>query len=156
MRPGAGRLIPAAALAAGTLIALLAAPHAWYLTLGPLCLFLILLAVPVFQNDRWVVLLASGELVVLATALASVWGGWLVQLAVFGLFTFRSDDAGPARAIPEFLLAGAGTLAVVLILEPANHVMVPFLAILGILATVYAILEISAFRWKRALAGGRA
>ena len=124
----------------------------WYLTFIAATAFAII-AVTQGENDNaLILLLASGEILVIAVASASFFPGVLVQCAVIGAaFSSYMTDAQDPTLFVLFCLA---TIGGAVILDRSNQALLPFVAITALVAGVtFVIIGVQEMRERRMFRG---
>ena len=127
----------------------------WYL--GPIAAALFVLAAVSSQSadDSRVLILATGELLVIAVAASSFPAGFIVQCAVIGAVLFDGEGLPGTRDSLLFALWCIAALAGAVVLYVSNQVLLPFLAITaGVAALTVLLVSVQEMRECRMYAGG--
>jgi len=108
-------------------------------------------------DDDTVVTLATGELLVIAVASASFYAGLAVQCAVIGAALLGGRAPAGRRDAPLFAAFCLAAIAGAVVLDRSNQILLPFLAMAGIVvAAALALTAIQELRVRRKYAGGGA
>ena len=117
--------------------------------------FVLAALLPLTSDDNRVLLLATGELLVIAVAGTSFLGGVIVQCAVIGAVLFDTGGMPDTRDVAMFALFCCAALGGALILDRSNQVLLPFLALAAGVAGVTAIVVgVQELRERRMFSGG--
>ena len=117
--------------------------------------FLLAALLPLTSDDNRVLLLATGELLVIAVAGTSFPMGVIVQCAVTGAVLLDGEGLPDIPDVAMFALFSFAVIAGALVLDLSNQVLLPFLAlaagVAGVTAVVVGVQEI---RERRMYSGG--
>jgi hypothetical protein len=122
----------------------------WYLRIIAATVLVIAAVILPENDDTMIILLACGEVLVIAVATASFLVGALIQCAVIG--AALSGDRAPADARDRnlFLLLCAGILGGAVILDRANQLLLPFLIMaVAVIAATFMLTGIQEMRERR-------
>ena len=101
--------------------------------------------------DRAFCLACAGTLLVAASAAASTWEGlgmaWLVAGIIATVMEF------PMRSIPALLAAFLATAAITLMIEMANHVLLPLVILACMTGLIAAVMAIRDYRFRKHYSG---
>jgi hypothetical protein len=148
------RLLFVIAAAVATVLSLFSG-ELWYLRVIAAAVFVIAAFLPLEGNDKRILLLASGELLVIAVADASFFTALVVQCAVIGAVLFDGTDFSGTRDLAIFSVWCIAALLVAIILDRSNQVLLPFLAITaGVVAVTGILIGLQEMRERRKFAGG--
>jgi hypothetical protein len=107
------------------------------------------------SDDKRVLLLATGELLVIAVAGPSFLGGVIVQCAVIGAVVFDGEGMPYIRDSILFGLFCIAALGGALILDLSNQVLLPFLALTaGVAGATAVLVTVQELRERRTYSGG--
>ena len=106
------------------------------------------------SDDIRILLLATGELLVIAVAAVSFPPGFVVQCAVIGAVLFDKKGLPDTLDATLFVVWCIAVLGGALVLDFANQVLLPFLVITGGVATITTLLVgVQEMRDRRRYAG---
>jgi len=129
--------------------------HSWYLTLIAIAVFIMAVFIQQESDDSTIVILASGEILVIAIAAESLWLGFIVQCAVIGAVMYDGKILTDIRDLKFLGLYCLVAFICTLIFDRSNQVLLPFLTITAIVAATTGILvTVQEIRERRMYAGG--
>ncbi len=103
--------------------------------------------------DRVFYLVCSGILLVAISGAASVWEGLVLAWMAAGVIATVMEIHVSAQDLPALLVAGSVTLAITLMIELANHVLLPLAILCGITGCVLAVMAIRDYRFRKQYSG---
>jgi len=103
--------------------------------------------------DRIFYLVCSGTLLVAVCAAAVVWEGLIIAWLVAGVIATVMKVTLTAKDLPALLAACSVTAIISLMIDRANHVLLPLAILCGIAASVFAVMSIRAYRFRKQYAG---
>jgi hypothetical protein len=121
----------------------------WYLTLVLLGVFILVSWRTRAWPDRVFYLTCSGILLVVACSAASTGEGLVVAWLLAGVIATVMGMIWSKKDIPAVLMFGSSTLAVALMIQLANHVLLPLLILGAATALVVAALAIRDYRFRK-------
>jgi hypothetical protein len=149
------RILFVLAAAAAALFSL-AQGDSWYLRLIAAAVFVLAAFVKQGSGDNRILILAAGEVLVIAVALSYFWTGFIVQCAVIG--AVLADGMVPAGSGNRtlFVLYCIAALTGAIILDRSNQVLLPFLLLTAIIAAAtVTFVGVQEMRERRMYAGGK-
>ena len=107
------------------------------------------------SDDTRILILAAGEVLVIAVAAASFWTGFIVQCAVIGAVLVDGKVPADSRDLTLFALYCIAALTGAIIFDRSNQVLLPFLAVTAIVAAAtVTFIGVQEMRERRMYAGG--
>ena len=128
---------------------------AWYLTLVLLGLFVAVYWLTRNWHDRVFYLVCSGALLVVACGTTSIWEGLAIAWMLGGIIATATGMEVSRDDIPAVLTFGACTLAVALMIQLSNHVLLPLLVLSAASAGIAAVMAIRDYRFRKLCSGAR-
>src|SRR5665647_1364824 len=142
--------------AAAAALLSLAQGDSWYLRLIAAAVFVLAAFLYHGSEDNRILILATGEVLVIAVAAASFFTGFIVQCAVIG--AVLADGMVPADTGNRtlFALYCIAALTGAIIFDRSNQVLLPFFLITAIVAAAtVAFVGVQEMRERRMYAGGK-
>jgi hypothetical protein len=127
----------------------------WYLTLVLLGLFITVYWLTVSRHDRVFYLVCSGVLLVVACGTISIWEGFIIAWTLGVIIATAAGMRVSRNDIPALLTFGSCTLAVALMIQLANHVLLPLLVLSAVIAGIAAVLAIRDYQFRKECSGAR-
>jgi len=147
--------IISALVAAAAAVSAMVQGTVWYLVVIAAAVFGVVIVLPRFRDNR-ILLLASGELLVVAVAAASFWAGFIVQCAVIGAVVPDTRIPADRRDLTLVGLFCIAAFPCALFLDRSNQVLVPFLAVTAAAGAATVIfIGVGEMRERRRYAGGK-
>ena len=141
-----------AALAAAVVAA--AGSETWYPVLIAAVFFVFAMMLRRGSDETRILLLATGELLVIAVAAVSFPPGFVVQCAVIGAVLFDKKGLPDTLDATLFVVWCIAVLGGALVLDFANQVLLPFLVITGgVVAGTVLLVGVQEMRDRRRYAG---
>jgi hypothetical protein len=143
-------------IAAGAALYSLDQGHGRYLPLIAVAAFILAAFIQQGSDDTRILILASGEILVIAVAAASLWVSFIVQCAVIGAILFDGRVLSDTRDLTFFGLYCIVALTCTIILDRSNQVLLPFLTVTAIVgATTVMLVKVQEMQERRMYAGGK-
>lgn len=143
-------------IAAVTAILSLYQTVTWYFTVIITAIFVILAFTKGTSEDNEILILASGELLVIAVATTSFWLGYIVQCAIIGAVMLDGKVPADTQDLKIFAFLCLAALICAIIIDRSNHMLLPFLTVTAIITGItITILGVQEMRDRRAYAGGK-
>jgi len=130
--------------------------NSWYLRLIAAAVFVLAAFMKQDSDDNRILILAAGEVLVIAVAAASFWPGFIIQCAVIGVIL--GDGMVPADTGNRTLFALYCIAALIgaIIFDRSNQVLLPFFVVTAIVAAATVIfVGVQEMRERRMYAGGK-
>ncbi len=127
----------------------------WYLILLLLGLFATVHRLTKTRDDRVFYLVCSGSLLVIACGTASIWEGLIVAWLAGSSIASAMGMAASRNDIMALLAFGVCTLAVALMIQLANHVLLPLLVLCAVTAGIAAVLSVRDYQLRKQCSGAR-
>jgi len=105
--------------------------------------------------DRVFYLVCSGTVLVVISGAASVWEGLVLAWMVTGVIATVMEVRVPVHDLPALLVACSATLAITLMIELANHVLLPLAVLWGTAGSILAVMAIRDYRFRKQYSGAR-
>ena len=138
MKPPLLRILFVLVAAAAALFSLAQGDY-WYLTLITAAVFVLAAFIRQGSDDTRILILASGEILVIAVAEASFWTGFIVQCAVIGAVLMEEKVPADTRDLTLFAIFCIAALLGAIILDRSNQVLLPFLLVTAMVAVTTVI-----------------
>jgi hypothetical protein len=143
-------------IAAGAALFSLNQGHSWYLTIVAVAAFIVSAFIQRGSDYTRILILASGEILVISVAAESLWVGFIVQCAVIGAVLSDGMVLAYARDLTFFGLYCLAALMGTIIFDRSNQVLLPFLTLTAIVsATTIILVSVQEIKERRMYAGGR-
>jgi hypothetical protein len=142
--------------AAAAALLSLAQGESWYLRTIAAAVLVLAAFLHQGSEDNRILILAAGEVLVIAVAAASFWTGFIVQCAVIG--AVLADGKVPADSGNRtfFALFCIAALTGAIIIDRSNQVLLPFFLITAIVAAAtVAFVGVQEMRERRMFQGGK-
>jgi hypothetical protein len=142
--------------AAAAALLSLAQGESWYLRTIAAAVLVLAAFLHQGSEDNRILILAAGEVLVIAVAAASFWTGFIVQCAVIG--AVLADGKVPADSGNRtfFALFCIAALIGAIIIDRSNQVLLPFFLITAIVAAAtVAFVGVQEMRERRMFQGGK-
>jgi hypothetical protein len=149
------RILFVLAAAAAALFSL-AQGDSWYLRLIAAAVFVLAAFVKQGSEDSGILILAAGEVLVIAVATSYFWAGFIVQCAVIGAVLADEKVSAGSGNQTLFALYCIAALIGAIIFDRSNQVLLPFFLITAIIAAAtVAFVGVQELRERRMYAGGK-
>lgn len=152
MKVPALRLAFVLAAATATLFSFVLADF-WYVRLIAVAVVMVVAVTGPENDDTRILLLAAGEILVIAVATASFLVGVLVQCAVIGAALSDSRVPVAARDRALYLVCCIAVFGGALILDRANQLQLPFFIITALAAAIFIVTSVQEMRERRRYRG---
>jgi hypothetical protein len=130
--------------------------QSWYLTLIAAAVFVLAAFTQQGSDNNRILILASGEILVIAVAAASFWVSFVVQCAVIGAVLLDGRFPADTRDLTFFGIYCIVALTCTIIFDRSNQVLLPFLTVTAMVAATTVILVgVQEMRERRMYAGGK-
>jgi len=141
--------------AAVILVTAIGPAPAWYLSIILLVVFCAVFWLTRTRHDRIFYLVCGGVLLVAACGAASIWGGLVVAWMLAGIVATALGMTGANNDIVAFLAFCSGTLLVAVMVQLANHVLLPlFILCLGTAVFLF-VQTIRDYQFRKQYSGAR-
>lgn len=142
--------------AAAAALLSLAQGDSWYLRLIAAAVFVLAGFIHQGSEDNRILILAAGEVLVIAVAAASFFTGFIVQCAVIGAVLADGMGAADSGYRTLFALYCIAALTGAIIFDRSNQVLIPFFVVTAIVAAAtVAFVGVQEMRERRMYAGGK-
>ncbi len=127
----------------------------WYLAILFLGLFVTVYRLTGNWHDRVFYLVCSGVLLVVACGTTNIWEGLIIAWMLCGIIAASTGMRLSRDDLPAILIFGACTLAVALMVQLANHVLLPLLVLSAVVAGIAAVMAIRDYQFRKECSGAR-
>ncbi len=128
----------------------------WYLRLIAAAVFVLAAFIKQDSEDNRILVLAAGEVLVIAVAAASFWAGFIIQCAVIGAILVDGMVPADTGNRTLFTLYCIAALICAIIFDRSNQVLLPFFMVTAIVAAATVIfVGVQEMRERRMYAGGK-
>ena len=128
----------------------------WYLRLIAAAVFVLVAFIHQGSDDTRILILAAGEVLVIAVAAVSFFTGFIVQCAVIWAVLVDGGVPADTRDRTLFALYCIAALTGAIIFDRSNQMLLPFLAVTAIVAaTTVTFIGVQEMRERRMYAGGK-